>query len=98
MSEPISAMSLTADFYPGIKEGESIENYDGNSIEWTFAMPRNTSFGAGVYEIRFVRNLNEEEAPGYPVLGGQLNTSAVIDNNITRSTRRAAMARAKKGE
>ena len=71
MSEPILAIALTADFYPGIREGESIETYDGNSIEWTFSLPRKSEVAAGVYEIRFVRTLAEEEALGHPVLGGE---------------------------
>ena len=70
MTGPILAISVSSDFYPGLRKGESPDDYDGNSIEWTFAVPRDASIGAGVCEIRFVRNINEEQALGHPVLGG----------------------------
>lgn len=67
--QPILAMSVSADFYPGLGEGDC-DTYDGNSIEWTFALPRTATVGAGIYEVRFIRTLAEEEALGFPLLGG----------------------------
>ena len=66
--EVILAMSVSADYYPGLGDG-SIDAYDGNSIEWTFAVPRTSVSGPGIYELRFVRTLREEEDAGWPTLG-----------------------------
>ena len=55
------AMSVSADFYPGLREDQSIDDYEGNTIEWTFALPRNAEVGPGIYEIKFVRTLAEDE-------------------------------------
>lgn len=64
----IIAISQSADFYPGLKDGEEIDDYSGKTIEWTFSLPRNAKIGPGIYRIEFVRTLAEEKAMGSPVL------------------------------
>lgn len=75
-TKPILAVSQSADFYPGLREGESIDDYDGSHIEWTFSLPRSETVGPGIYEIRFVRSLAEEEKLGSPVLGAKPHRSS----------------------
>jgi hypothetical protein len=61
----ILAVSSSACFYP---EAENPDEFDGSTITWTFELPRTVAVGAGVYTLRFVRTLAEEEALGNPVL------------------------------
>jgi hypothetical protein len=60
------AVSSSACFYP---ERENPDEFDGSTITWTFELPRSTEVGAGIYSLRFVRTLSEEERLGSPVLG-----------------------------
>ena len=46
-------MAVSADFYP--------EDTPKGFVEWTFAAPAEAPFGAGLYELRFVRLLTDEE-------------------------------------
>jgi hypothetical protein len=62
-------VSQSADFYPGLRDGENVNDYDGSHVEWTFSLPRSAKIGTGVYRIEFVRTLAEEEKLGSPVLG-----------------------------
>jgi hypothetical protein len=48
---------------------KSVSAKKDTHIEWTFAVPNDTKFEAGVYEIKFVRSKNDERDAGYPVLG-----------------------------
>ena len=68
--EPILAISASADFYPGLRDGEEIDDYDGETIEWTFSLPSGHRVGSGVYRLEFIRTLKDEESLGNPVLGG----------------------------
>lgn len=68
--QPVLAIAASADFYPGMGDGDC-DTYAGNTIEWTFSLPRDATVGAGVYEIRFVRTMEQEEALGFPILGGE---------------------------
>jgi hypothetical protein len=51
-------VSSTADFYPELDDPES---FDGDTITWTFQLPRQQETGAGIYRIQFVRILTREE-------------------------------------
>ena len=67
MADEILAMSSRADFYPGLGEDQDIEDYEGDRILWTFALPRDQEVGAGIYRIQFVRTLADEKALGNPL-------------------------------
>jgi hypothetical protein len=51
--QAVTAIASSADFYP--------EDGPPGFVEWTFLVPAKCEFGAGVYEIRFVRALTEAE-------------------------------------
>ena len=66
----ILAKSVSADFYPHMNMAdENREMFKGDTITWTFELPKAQAVGAGIYRIEFVRSLAEEEALGNPVLG-----------------------------
>ena len=67
--EPILAISASADFYPGLRDGEAIEDYDGDTIEWTFSLPSGKRVGPGVYSLELIIKHKVEEGLGNPVLG-----------------------------
>lgn len=50
---PVVIMAVTANFYP--------EDTPRGFVEWTFAAPDTAPFGAGLYELRFLRLLTDEE-------------------------------------
>jgi len=50
---PIYGFSSTADFDPA----DEPEGF----ITWTFAVPKSGNIGPGLYELRFVRNLTQDE-------------------------------------
>lgn len=50
-------ISDSADFEPA----EGPDGPGKSCITWTFAAPRKTPVGAGIYELRFVRILTAEE-------------------------------------
>ena len=52
----ITGYALSADFEP--------EDGPDGFIEWSFLVPRNSVFGAGVYRISFERPLNDRECDG----------------------------------
>lgn len=60
-------ISYSADFYP---EMDDPKNFDGDTITWTFKLPKTQAVGPGVYRLLFVRTLADEEALGDPVLKG----------------------------
>jgi hypothetical protein len=55
MSVGTLIISATADFYP------SDEDAPEGFITWTFLAPKDVWVGAGIYELRFVRQLASEE-------------------------------------
>jgi hypothetical protein len=54
----VFAVSSSACFYP---EEDDPENFDGSMITWTFAAPKDTRTGAGIYRLQFIRILTPEE-------------------------------------
>jgi hypothetical protein len=54
--KPVQVVSATADFYP--------EHAPEGFIEWTFLVPKCVAVSAGVFELRWARNLSEHEREG----------------------------------
>lgn len=52
------AISSSACFCP---EDDDPENFDGRMVTWTFAVPKSTRTGAGIYRLEFVRILTPGE-------------------------------------
>lgn len=57
-SREVFAISSSACFYP---EEDDPANFDGSMITWTFAAPKDTQTGAGIYRLQFVRILTADE-------------------------------------
>lgn len=56
--DDVFAISSSACFCP---EDDDPENFDGRMITWTFAAPKDTRTGAGIYRLEFVRILTPKE-------------------------------------
>jgi hypothetical protein len=54
----VFAISSSACFCP---EDDDPDNFDGRMITWTFAAPKDTRCGPGIYRLQFVRILTPEE-------------------------------------
>lgn len=52
------AVSTSANFYPEMDEPDA---FDGETITWTFTLPRTAEVGAGLFRIEFERILTPEE-------------------------------------
>lgn len=67
--EPTYAFASTADFYP--------EEEPEGFVQWTFAVPKTARFGAGLFEIRHVRNLTSDEVDNGICIAGATRPEGV---------------------